>query len=124
MWYPSLPKVDLQKELDDLYRRLLGVGEVVKGTLPTPLSGFEVDGNNYVFDIALSGFQKEEVTVDVVKNCVRVVGKSTRYGERNYLVTIPEDAEAEKLAASLDNGMLSLSVPRKDPNSGTRRIPL
>ena len=53
----------------------------------------------------------------------RLVRGERRYGRFNAAVPLPRDADAETAAAELDQGVLTVHLPRR-PTGGRRQIPI
>ncbi|SFG52745.1 Hsp20/alpha crystallin family protein [Neptunomonas qingdaonensis] len=66
--------------------------------------------------------QKEEVNEDKDKHYYRVERSS---GSFQRTLSLPDDADTEGMTATMRNGLLTLSIPRKaTPNEAVRRIPI
>lgn len=83
-------------------------------------------------ELDLPGFTKEEVKVSLDKDRLLVVeakqaelpeGETRDFarGERTLRLRIPREVDAEKLAAKLDNGVLSVTLPKVTPDSQVAR---
>lgn len=82
--------------------------------------------NEYVLDLALPGFTRENVTINVEDNVMTIEGerkydekikynrKGNFYGHFKKSFTLPEDVIAEKIDASFSNGILSIIVPKDE----------
>jgi HSP20 family protein len=87
-------------------------------------------------ELDLPGFAKDEVNVALDKDRVLVVeakqeelpeGETRNFtrSEVNYRLRLPREADAENLAAKLENGVLRVTLPKATPDSqGARRIEL
>lgn len=83
-------------------------------------------------ELDLPGFTKEEVKISLDKDRILTVEAKqkelaegeTRDFSRNdfsYQLGIPREADAEKLAANLENGVLSITLPKVTPDSQIER---
>jgi HSP20 family protein len=83
----------------------------------------ERDGN-YVVDVALPGFRREDVELEVSGNELTVSGKYDRKQEdvkKHYsemrqasftrTLVLPQEINADKVSASFDNGILRITAP-------------
>lgn len=106
----------------------------VRGTAATPSVNVIEDGKNYKVEVAAPGISKEDADVHVNKDgqlVVKVEKKSgheekgadgKRYLRREFSYTkfeqaflIPENVDKEKISASVANGILSINLPKQDP---------
>lgn len=84
---------------------------------------------DYKIDLAVPGMNKKDFNIEVEDNLVVIRGerkeekteeneKVTRrefhYGSFKRMFNLPEAADAEKINANYNNGVLSLSIPKKE----------
>lgn len=92
----------------------------------------------YVLEADLPGLRDEDVTVTVAGNRLTVAGKreaeEKQNGEAYYAIermhgsftrsfTLPEGADPDRVQANLENGVLTLVIPKR-PEEKTRRVPV
>ncbi len=85
--------------------------------------------DEYEIDLYLPAVNKEDVTIKVEGNVLTVRGERKfkhEEGKENYLVvesaygefervfTLPENADAEKIKARYENGVLKLFIPKRE----------
>lgn len=87
-------------------------------------------------EIDVPGFAKDEVNVSIDKDRILLIeakqselpeGEARDFAkaERNYRLHLPREADAEKLNAKLENGVLQITLPKVTPDSQiARRIDL
>lgn len=116
-----------------MYRRL--VGEWPRASEPRMLAaGFtsmveawtDREAKKYYLGVALPGIDPKEVKVEVQGNVLSITGerKATEtkkevnfshreftYGSFERVMTLPEGAEAEKVTAEYNNGVLEITAP-------------
>ena len=46
----------------------------------------QVDNTTKLFEIALAGYKKEELSVELIKNLIVITGKQKKEEQRNYLI--------------------------------------
>ncbi|KAA9149830.1 Hsp20/alpha crystallin family protein [Amycolatopsis acidicola] len=81
----------------------------------------------YVLDVELPGVVREDIAVEVTGNLVAVTGelkekeregrfhrRARRTGQFSYRVTLPRDVDGDKVEAVLDEGVLTVRVPKVD----------
>lgn len=101
---------------------------------------FEVVENkdNFTFKADLPGVKESDIKISVTGNRLLIAGKreskqeqkdatyyvcERSYGEFSRAFTLPDGADTEHVAASLNDGVLQLVVP-KQPQAQTKQIPL
>lgn len=112
---------------DQLISRL---GDVV------PLADVEESDDAYIVDVELPGVRRDDVTIEIADGQLSITGerrerqrvgllrRSTRTAGRFRLqVGLPLDIDADAVSASLDHGMLTVTVP-KAAHARRRRIPV
>lgn len=70
------------------------------------------DDENYSFEVDLPGFTKNDIKVDLKQNNLILTAKNDSR-ERNKTVTLPQDIDGDKISASLKNGVLNITIPKK-----------
>ena len=70
------------------------------------------DDENYSFEVDLPGFTKNDIKVDLKQNNLSLTAKNDSR-ERNKTVTLPQDIDGDKISASLKNGVLNITIPKK-----------
>ena len=86
----------------------------------------EQDGA-YVVEAELPGVKREDVNIELVRNELSITGEikeeeregtlrrhTRRTGRFEYRVTLPDPVDAEKIEARLDNGVLTVRVPKSE----------
>ncbi len=102
----------------------------------TPLADVEELDDAYVIEIELPGVKRDDVSVEVAgqrlsvsgerKECERVgiLRRRTRtVGRFHYEVVLPGEVDDEGVTASMDEGVLTVRVP-KPASDRPRRIPI
>ena len=86
---------------------------------------------SYILDIDLPGYAKEDIKIDVTNGYLTINAKTNKEvnegdkhnyvrrerftGEVSRSFYVGEDVETDKITASFKNGILSLEVPKADP---------
>jgi HSP20 family molecular chaperone IbpA len=70
---------------------------------------FEKKDGEYEFSIAIPGVKKEDVKAWIENNQLIVETKKSIFS-----ITIPQDADKEKISAKINLGLLTVSVERKE----------
>jgi HSP20 family protein len=99
----------------------------------TPLVDIEEQDNAYVLEVELPGVKREDINIELVGNELMITGelkerertgivrrRTRRVGRFDYRVMLPSQVDAQKIEARLDNGVLTVSVPKLE--QGRKRI--
>lgn len=81
----------------------------------------------YVLDIELAGVRREDVAIEANGNQLVVSGelkekeregrfhrRTRRTGAFSYRVTLPRDVDSDKIDATLEEGVLTVRVPKSE----------
>lgn len=96
------------------------------------------DEKSYQVQLDVPGLEENDLSVEVQGNTLVIKGKKQenedskdkkvfrverRYGEFQRIMTLPEDADAEHIAATLKQGVLSVEIHRKElPKPDVKKI--
>lgn len=127
-------------ELDQLNRRLAGYldlwrqGPSLFDGLFTPPADVEETGDAYLVDIELPGVRKQDLDIEIAGRCLTVRGerkekervgilrrRERTVGRFQYEVTLPGNVDEDGINANLDEGVLTVRVP-KPASERPRRI--
>ena len=114
------------RELEDMSRRFWSDNEV--SAFRTDIT--EKDGN-YVLEAELPGFKKEDISIDLDKDCLTITASRNSENdeedkERNYVRRERfygsysrsfnvSGIDTDQIPASYNDGVLSVSMPKKNP---------
>ncbi|MCJ7444202.1 MAG: Hsp20/alpha crystallin family protein [Methanotrichaceae archaeon] len=125
---------DFRRSFDDLMAPFLPMRTYLPRTfgipIRAPLVDFIDEGNQYVIKTELPGFNKDDVNIEVNKDLL--VFKAEKKSEEeekseNYLhrerfyasceriVNFPEEVDPSKVEGTMENGVLQLKIPKKEP---------
>jgi len=141
-WNPYRELVSMQNILDRLFgdfsaRMPGGWIEGEKETLSLPIDLVEND-QEYRLTAELPGLKPEDVDISISGNTLTIKGefteeqeeerKNVHYRERRYgtfhrSTTLPSTVDADKIEASFENGVLRLSLPKKE-QAKPKQIPI
>jgi HSP20 family protein len=124
--------------MDTLQKRLAGVSASYRPTrsyLPawnvnqnTPGTNLYDAGENLEMKIEVPGIAKEDMNIKIQGNYLEISGKKAAYTPEGYAAhrvergatsftrsfTLPADVDSAKVEARLDNGLLSLTLPKAE----------
>jgi len=93
----------------------------------TPLVDIVEQDDGYVIEAELPGVRREDVNIEVAGNELSITGeikeperkgtvrrRTRRTGRFEYRVRLPEQVDALKIEASLDQGILTVRVPKSE----------
>lgn len=125
------------RELDELTQRVNSLWEAnLNGDLHgwAPLADVEETDDAYVVEIDLPGVKRDDIDIQLTDRQLTVSGeikekertgilrrRTRRVGQFQYSVTLPADVDAEKVTAHLDDGVLTVRVPKPE-QAKPRRI--
>ena len=88
-------------------------------------------GDNYIIEIDLPGYEKEDIEIELEKGYLKVSAKTTKetdnsedekyihkerfYGECSRSFYVGENLKEEDIKAAFKNGILTLTVPKDQP---------
>jgi len=85
----------------------------------TTVHGQSSNENEHVIEVPLVGITRDQLTVDVQEDLLTVVAKTESKSSfvKNFHQKwrLPVDADADNVSAKLENGLLTLTVPRVKP---------
>jgi len=98
------------------------------------------DEKNYEITLEAPGLSREEVTLEIRGDVLVVEGSKNqekeekdrhyyrverRYGNFRRLLSLPEDAVTEQIKAKMTNGVLTITIPRKEiPGDEVKKVPI
>jgi HSP20 family protein len=117
----TLSRWDPFRELDDFYGRWVGARTWA------PLADVSETDEAYVVEVEVPGVKREDVSLDLAGSTLAISGelkekegrfhhRTRRTGKFQYRVTLPRDADGERVEATLDEGVLTVRVPKSEAN--------
>jgi HSP20 family protein len=102
----------------------------VEREIRLPLCDMVDKGDKYELQLEIPGIDKDKIDVKATKNSVEISGEQSEkteekkkdyvYNERSYRsfhrqIPIPEDIVPSKIDAKMNNGILQIHLPKKNP---------
>ena len=134
-WEPFRDLVSLQDRMNrlfnDSFRGLSGTGEddwSLGGTWAPAVDIYEQNGN-VVLKAELPGVDAKEVDIRLENNILTLSGErkidnevkresyhrvERRYGSFTRAITLPQTVDTEKVEATFDNGVLTITLPKAE----------
>ena len=139
-WSPTRDLNTLQRELDDVLRRVFGtthdeVGETTMAIAPA-INSFVKDGVFHL-EAELPGVDTDKLDVRIDGHNLLICGErrtATETKEIDYLVretrcntferrlVLPQGADTEKVHASYKDGLLEVTMPMLEAEQGGRKV--
>jgi HSP20 family protein len=146
------PMFQLQREIDNLFDqtfRSFGFEPLVSGGLDKNLQSsfpslfnpdlnISSDDQEYVITLEAAGLDEKDISIDLTGTRLTVKGNKhdeaeskeknfyrieRRYGSFQRVLALPEDAQPDRIKASMKNGLLTIIVPRTETvSNNTRKI--
>lgn len=109
------PWTGLESEIDRLFETALA--DVAAPTAPRfPVDLYEDKDNTYV-RAELPGVKRENIAVEMIEDYL-TINATRKEGEQTFnysrSISIPEGVQADKVAASLENGVLTVTLPKQE----------
>ena len=95
------------------------MSEAFKADLYDP-DYFLEEKDGYVFEVELPGFKKEQVSLSIDNDLLRVKAERERRGKKvhaNESYVIPSGADSSKIKATLEEGVLTVSFKKTKGSS-------
>jgi HSP20 family protein len=126
------------RELDELYARMNHLWEITATGREgaerwVPLADIEETDDAYIIDLELPGVREEDVDIQIDGRELTVTGeikererkgilrrRTRKLGEFHYSLVLPGDIDADNIGADLENGVLTIRVPKAQHSKGRR----
>ncbi len=131
-WTPIRDLIDIQEEMNKLFNERLdnlSVTKNLKANMWEPLVDIIENDENYIIKAEVPDVEKKDIVINVENNLLSIKGekkiekqeKKENYhrAERYYGVferafTLPSTVDQENIKASLEKGVLTLIIPKKE----------
>lgn len=118
------PWSGLETEIDRLFETALGSFTPAVGSDQFPVDLYEDKDNTYV-RAELPGFNRDDIQVQVVEDYLTITasrknsanadaGQVQENVSLNRSVSIPEQVQADKVSAQYENGVLTVTLPKRE----------
>jgi HSP20 family protein len=121
--FPRSPWTGLESEIDRLFETALGTFSDPTASTRFPVDLFEDKDNTYV-RAELPGIDRSDINVEMVEDYLTISGtrktpaKNNGEAEQSFSfsrsVTIPEQVQSDKVSASYENGVLTVTLPKRE----------
>ncbi|HTO02707.1 MAG TPA: Hsp20/alpha crystallin family protein [Opitutus sp.] len=118
------PWSGLESEIERLFESALGDLADPASSTRFPVDLFEDKDNTYV-RAELPGISRSDINVEMVEDYLTISGTRKTSGEKengqneqsfsfSRSVTIPEHVQADKVSAAYENGVLTVTLPKRE----------
>ena len=118
------PWSGLESEIDRLFESALGGLTDASSTTRVPVDIYEDKENTYV-RAELPGVSRDDINVEMVEDYLTIsasrksiAGKEDAQPEQSFSfsrsVTIPEQVQSDKVSAAYENGVLTVTLPKRE----------
>lgn len=129
------PVISIPSLIDDFFGRdmneLFGHGNLISGRKTLPAVNIKETKDKFFIEVAAPGMKKEDFKIELEKNILTISSETETENEENdgnrkytrrefsyqtfmRTFTLPQAAEREKISASYVDGLLNISIPKKE----------
>ena len=134
-WGSNAVLKEMERMIDDLRAGFSDITPYSSGDR-LPMVDIMDEGERYVIEAELPGMRKEEVSIDISEDSVTIEAKREAEVEEKkegYVrkeresmsfyrqVPLPEDADSGKASAKLENGLLTIAMPKREKPAESKR---
>ncbi len=119
-----------QDEMDDLFGSFFGSAWNTMGGKGQPRVESSVKDGNLILKAEVPGYSPDQIKVNLLGDTLQIEGEhKSGEGERqeqrhfSYRYSLPEPVEPDKVKASLNHGMLEITIPAA-PKLNGKQIPI
>lgn len=98
------------------------VNDVFFGVAPSRSVRVEQDDKSWTLTLDVPGIAREDLSIDVEGAVVRIQTRPEAKRQYRAAYELPQDIDAEATGAKLENGVLTLTLAKKQPVSNARQI--
>lgn len=133
LWDPLREVADLQQRMSQLMDNVWSTGGLAEAAW-SPLVDIEEVDDAWLVEAELPGVKKGDINIEVSDSEVAITGeikererkgvlrrRTRRTGQFEYRVSLPGEVDAEKIDASLNEGVLTVRIPKPE-RAKPRRI--
>ena len=92
-------------------------------TVLTPASYLVATEKGYQLELPIPGLAKEDLKVQIEENLLHIVATNNKH-YYEYTETLPRDANHDTLTASVEKGMLTITMERFQKKKNVKQIPI
>jgi HSP20 family protein len=119
----------LRRQMDELYGAISGDTLPMPSAGVFPLSNVTEDNDNYYVSAELPGVKSEDLDIQVTAKGVSIAGErkipvegnNVKYhrrereaGKFSRLINLSDDIDVDKVDAKLENGILTMTIPKAE----------
>jgi HSP20 family protein len=79
------------------------------------------EGDFYSLKLDIPGFEREEIDIEVVENVLNIKAKNAE-DSKSLAFYVPKDIDTGAIGATLKNGQLTITLPKKKAPANTQKI--
>jgi len=126
----NYPTINL---LDSLFEDLFDA-TIIDPSVKVPIHDVIENEKEFQVEALLAGVKKEDITIDVEKNVLTIKAerkeikdlkynrKETYFGKYDKSFTLPDNVDAEKIEASLSDGVLKVIIPKMEKDKKSEKL--
>jgi HSP20 family protein len=128
-WDPFRDLMSIQGDLNELFGRAFGQGEASRGASWAPVLDVFEDKERFTITVELPGLGPKDVDISVEEGVLTISGERSfyremdeagfhrverRFGTFARTLNLPTTADPNRIEASFDAGLLTITVPKKE----------
>jgi HSP20 family protein len=128
-WDPFRDLMSIQGDLNELFGRAFGQGESAREASWAPVLDVFEDKDRFVIKVELPGLGPQDVDISVEEGTLTISGErkfyreleeggfhriERRFGTFARSMNLPSTADPNRIEASFDTGLLTITVPKKE----------
>jgi HSP20 family protein len=130
-WDPARELEELHSRMGQLMGSSLPLPAIADGGVWTPAVDIEETEDAWIVEAELPGVKREDIDVELRDSELAITGeikererkgilrrRTRRVGRFEYRVTLPGEADPERIEASLHDGVLTVRVPKPERSRG------
>ncbi|MGZ3181973.1 MAG: Hsp20/alpha crystallin family protein [Telluria sp.] len=138
--FGDLARLDPFRQMDEVMRELRPAWSMREGTAPVLRVDVSETDDAYQVKCDVPGVKKDDIKVDVSGNRVSITAECRResdekdkagtllrseryYGQQSRSFTLDSDIDEARADARYEDGVLTLTLPKK-PGNGSRKLPI
>jgi HSP20 family molecular chaperone IbpA len=116
-WYHKTPEYyEKERRKNESIRQMNSFIDSFKTNKVFSNSYWKSENDSFVLTIDIPGYKKSEINVSIVDHLLRVHCNNEKRSKHTYRYSLPSNADPDTLHASLENGVLTITINKTTKN--------